>query len=63
MPLIYSSGHDAQARNYPDRVTEQPGPRFLTIPQVAEELATSQAQIMALLKRGDLPTMQIGGRG
>ncbi len=44
-------------------MTAQPGPRFLTIPQVAEELATSQAQVLALVKRGELPAIQIGGRG
>jgi excisionase family DNA binding protein len=44
-------------------VSDQPGPRFLTVPQVAEELATSDAQIMALLKRGELVGVQIGGRG
>jgi excisionase family DNA binding protein len=37
--------------------------RFLTIPQVAEELATSEAQISALVKRGDLVAIKIGGRG
>jgi excisionase family DNA binding protein len=37
--------------------------RFLNIPQVAEELATSEAQINALLKRGDLPAMKLGARG
>jgi excisionase family DNA binding protein len=42
---------------------EKPGQRFLTITQVAEELATSQAQILALVKRGDLAALQIGGRG
>lgn len=42
---------------------EPTGPRFLTVPQVAEELATSQAQIMALLRRGELVGLQFGGRG
>jgi excisionase family DNA binding protein len=37
--------------------------RFLTVPQVAEELATSEAQILALVKRGDLVAMKLGGRG
>jgi excisionase family DNA binding protein len=37
--------------------------RFLTIDQVAEELATSRAQIYALLKRRDLVGIKIGGRG
>jgi len=37
--------------------------RFLTIPEVAEELATSTAQITALVKRGDLVAIKLGGRG
>ena len=42
---------------------DRPPPRFLTIPQVAEELATSEAQIIALVKRGDLTAIKLGGRG
>src|SRR3954454_5211146 len=41
----------------------QPRFRFLTIEDVAEELATSPAQIRALIKRRELPALQIGGRG
>lgn len=37
--------------------------RFLTIPDVAEELTTSTSQIRALIRAGDLPAIQIGGRG
>jgi excisionase family DNA binding protein len=37
--------------------------RFLMIPQVAEELATSEAQISALVRRGDLSAIKLGGRG
>jgi excisionase family DNA binding protein len=37
--------------------------RFLTIPEVAEELATSTAQVTALVRRGDLPALKLGGRG
>jgi hypothetical protein len=37
--------------------------RLLTIPQVAEEPATSEAQISALVKRGDLVAIKLGGRG
>ncbi|WP_027861738.1 helix-turn-helix domain-containing protein [Marmoricola sp. URHB0036] len=37
--------------------------RFLTREQVAEELATSKAQVYALIRRGDLRAMKIGGRG
>ncbi|HET7385245.1 MAG TPA: helix-turn-helix domain-containing protein [Nocardioidaceae bacterium] len=39
-----------------------PEPRFLTVPDVAEILATSAAQVKALIKRGDLRAIQIGGR-
>lgn len=38
------------------------GPRFLTIKNVAVELATSDVQIRALLASGDLLGIQIGGR-
>ena len=44
-------------------MSEHHGPRLLTVPQFAEELATSPAQIIALLKRGELLGLQIGGRG
>ena len=38
-------------------------PRFLTLADVAEILATSVAQVRALVRRGDLRAIQIGGRG
>lgn len=38
-------------------------PRFMTLPQVAEDLAISQAQAYALVRSGELPAIQIGGRG
>jgi prophage regulatory protein len=41
----------------------QEQPRFLTIKDVAAELATSESQIRALIRSGDLPAIQIGGRG
>lgn len=37
--------------------------RFMTLADVAEELAVSQSQIYALVKSGDLPAIQVGGRG
>ncbi len=37
--------------------------RFHTIPEVAESLATSEHQIRAPLRNGDLEGSQIGGRG
>jgi excisionase family DNA binding protein len=36
--------------------------RFLTVPQVAEELATSEVQVIAMLRRGDIRALQLGGR-
>lgn len=38
-------------------------PRFLTLADVAEVLNTSQAQVYALVRRGELPAIKIGGRG
>ena len=38
-------------------------PRFLTLPDVAEILATSTAQVYALVRRGELRALKIGGRG
>jgi len=39
------------------------GPRFLTLADVAEVLSTSSAQVYALVRRGDLKAIKIGGRG
>lgn len=38
-------------------------PRFLTLADVADVLNTSGAQVYALVRRGDLPAIKIGGRG
>jgi excisionase family DNA binding protein len=38
-------------------------PRFLTLADVAELLNTSVAQVYAMVRRGDLPAIKIGGRG
>jgi len=35
----------------------------LTLADVAETLNTSSAQVYALVRRGDLPAIKIGGRG
>jgi excisionase family DNA binding protein len=40
-----------------------PTPRFLTLSDVAEVLSTSSAQVYALVRRGELPAIKIGGRG
>jgi excisionase family DNA binding protein len=39
------------------------GPRFLSLTDVAETLSISTAQVYALVRRGDLPAIKIGGRG
>jgi excisionase family DNA binding protein len=38
-------------------------PRFLTLADVADILNTSVAQVYAMVRRGDLPAIKIGGRG
>ena len=38
-------------------------PRFLTLADVAEVLDTSSAQVYALVRRGELAAIKIGGRG
>ena len=38
-------------------------PRFLTLADVAEVRNTSGAQVNALVRRGELPAIKIGGRG
>lgn len=40
-----------------------PNPRFLQLADVAEILNTSGAQVYALVRRGELPAIKIGGRG
>jgi excisionase family DNA binding protein len=37
--------------------------RFYNLKQVAAMLATTQAQVLALVRAGDLPAIKIGGRG
>jgi excisionase family DNA binding protein len=37
-------------------------PRFLTLADVAEVLNTSVAQVYAMVRRGELPAIRIGGR-
>ncbi|MGM0931157.1 MAG: helix-turn-helix domain-containing protein [Actinomycetota bacterium] len=39
-----------------------PARRFLKLSDVAEELNISQAQAYSLVRSGDLPAIQIGGR-
>lgn len=41
---------------------ETPPRRFLTVEQVAQELAVSEHQVRALLRSGELRGIQVGGR-
>ncbi len=38
-------------------------PRFLTLPDVAEQLNVSAAQAYALVRSGELAAIKVGGRG
>lgn len=38
-------------------------PRFLTLADVVEQLNISMAQARALVRTGELPAIQVGGRG
>ena len=44
-------------------MTEPAEPRFLRLSDVAEILNISAAQVYALVRRGDLVAVKIGGRG
>ena len=38
-------------------------PRFLTMKDVADELATTLSQIYHMVRSGELPAIKVGGRG
>jgi excisionase family DNA binding protein len=38
-------------------------PQFLQLAEVADILSTSSAQVYAMVRRGELPAIKIGGRG
>lgn len=44
-------------------MADAPSPRFLELDDVAVELATSKNQIYALVRKGELEAVKIGGRG
>lgn len=37
--------------------------KFFTLPEVSEQLNISMSQMRAIIKRGDIEAIQIGGRG
>lgn len=44
-------------------IPSSPGPRFLTLDQVAEELQVTRSQVYALVRERSLAAVKIGGRG
>lgn len=42
---------------------DRPGPRFLTLKDVQDELQISASQALSLVRSGELRAIQIGGRG
>jgi excisionase family DNA binding protein len=47
----------------PIMVASPSGPRFLQLADVAEVLNISSSQVYALVRKGDLEAVKIGGRG
>lgn len=45
------------------RIYASPVARFLSLDDVADELAISRSQAYALVRNGILPAMKVGGRG
>lgn len=60
---IDRSGADACRSWLGHPMSHVPTRRFLTLDEVAEELATSVAQVTALVHRGELRALKLGGRG
>jgi excisionase family DNA binding protein len=54
--------HTAGMSTPPSPAPGSSAPRFLTLADVAEVLATSVAQVRALVQAGELRYIQIGGR-
>jgi excisionase family DNA binding protein len=46
-----------------DDMPERPQQRFMSLADAAHVLGISSAQIYALVRRGEIPAMKIGGRG
>ena len=44
-------------------IPSSPGPRFLTLDRVAEELQVTRSQVYALVRDRSLAAVKIGGRG
>src|SRR4051794_40602522 len=62
-PVHSAPMHRTPAGTEWDHVAMPETPRFLTLADVAEVLNTSSAQVYALVRRGELPAIKLGGRG
>lgn len=64
LPRIDSStGAISRSPRAPGRCDHRAMPRFLTLADVAEILNVSAAQAYALVRSGEVPAIQVGGRG
>jgi excisionase family DNA binding protein len=62
-PVAVGASRGKLKQTQPDEVSCMEQRRFLELGDVAEELSISFAQVYALVRRGDLPAIKIGGRG
>jgi len=65
---VHESDQQGRRHTYGPTVTtapisSPPGPRFLTLDQVAEELQVTRSQVYALVRDRSLAAVKIGGRG
>ena len=60
--MTVASGEDPTVPDEP-LVAARPDQRFLTLPQVADELSISMSQTYAIVKSGELKALKLGGRG
>jgi len=67
-PGVHETGQQGRRPTYRPTVDTAPippppGPRFLTLDQVADELQVSRSQVYALVRDKSLAAVKIGGRG
>jgi len=70
-PGVHGNGQQGHRRTYrptvdtPDTppISSPPGPRFLTLNQVGEELQVTRSQVYALVRDKSLAAVKIGGPG
>lgn len=53
---------DNSTRGLADGILEGMSPRFLTLADLAEQLSITMVQARALVRSGEIPAIQVGGR-